>query len=1125
MNLPFSTVALLPALLLCTAVPARAASAKPTAADLAFYEQTVKPILAGACFECHSHEAKKFKGGLALDSAAAIHKGGDTGPAVVPGDLEKSLLIKAVRYTDPDLQMPPKNKKLGSDQIAALEKWVKLGAPMPESGGEKQAVRRGKNTDEDRQWWAFVPVRKPGVPVLKGVISKEVISNEAKGERANRSPLNTQSLITNHSNPIDAFILQKLRANQLSLSPPADRVTLARRVHFDLTGLPPTPFELEQFLADKSADAYEKLVDKLLASPRYGEKWARHWLDLVRYAESDGYRADGYRQDAWRFRDYVVKSLNADKPYDQFVTEQLAGDELYFNAKPETRNPEHLVATGYFRAGIYEYNNRDVRGQWQRILEDITDTSADAFLGVGLQCARCHDHKFDPLLQKDYYRFQAFFTPLLPREDLTLATPAERVAYEAKLAKWEAATADLRAEIESLLAQTRKNTEKSSIEMFVEDIRADILKPVAQRTPHEHQIAELAYRQVAHEFTKLDTKLKGEAKERVIALRKQLTAFDHLKPAPLPPNYGATDVGPVAPPTFLPKGKDRQPVEPGYLSVLDEQPATVKPLPNSTGRRSELARWLTSPQNPLTARVLVNRLWQGHFGRGLAANASDFGKLGEQPSHPELLDWLAATFVEQGWSLKAMHRLMVTSATYRQASSQYLVISDKSAAKSDTPLITNHSRARSVDPENRLLSSFPIRRLEAEQIRDAILAVTGELKLESTGGPSTDQLTPRRSIYSKWLRNAPDPLLNVFDLAEPFQSVAQRNVTTTPPQALLLLNSQMMLRHARAFAKRLEQEHPSSDEDMVNAAYRLAFSREPKTAERAAALQFLNSQKERLGGKNVAASAKGFAAEKMPYRDGVAAVIAPDMGGEALSVPDSPSFPAGDFTLEANILARTVDATAAVRTIAAKWSGDSKKPGWGFAITGAASRRKPQTLVLQIIGVKQDGSFGEEAIFSDQVLALAKPYSVAASVKLATASAPGEVTFYVKDLSNDDEPLSIAKVPHKITSGFANPLSLSIGGRAGKGGGFDGMIDDVRLSTGALKQDDLLLGAEASVNPATVGLWQFESKPSSYKDASKHANDIQPKPSGAKAAATTRASAMADLCHVLLNANEFVYVD
>ena len=1093
------------AALLLSALSAEAAvpPSKPSATDLAFYEQTVKPILAGACFECHSHEAKKFKGGLALDSTAAILKGGDTGPALVPGDVEKSLLIKAVRYTDADLQMPPKNKKLSSDQIAALEKWVKLGAPMPDSGA-KVAVR-GKITEQDRQWWAFVPVRKPVVPAVSG----------------QRSAV---------SNPIDAFILQRLQAERLSPSPAADRVTLARRVHFDLTGLPPTPFELDQFLADKSPDAYEKLVDKLLASPRYGEKWARSWLDLVRYAESDGYKADDYRQHAWRYRDYVVKSLNADKPYSQFITEQLAGDELYLNAKPEARNPEHLVATGYFRAGIYEYNNRDVRGQWQRILEDITDTSADVFLGVGLQCARCHDHKFDPLLQKDYYRFQTFFAPLLPREDLLVATPAERAAHDEKLAKWEAATADIRAEIEKLLAQAKKNTIASALEKFIEDIRVDMSKPVAERTPYEHQIAELAYRQVTYEFDKLDSKLKGEPKERLIALRKKLTEFDSLKPAPLPPFFGATDVGPVAPPTILAKGKNKETIAPGYLSVLDPKDVQVAALPTSTGRRSELARWLTEPENPLTARVMVNRLWQGHFGRGLAANASDFGKLGEKPSHPELLDWLAATFVEKGWSLKAMHRLMVTSQTYRQASGQYSVSSvqpgtgTKVASLNTDLLNTEHSLANRVDPENRLLWRFSARRLEAEQIRDAVLAATGELKLEPAGGPGTDQLTPRRSIYSKWLRNAPNPLLNVFDLAEPFQSVAQRNVTTTPPQALLLLNSQMVLRHARAFAKRLEEEHPSSDEDMVNAAYRLAFSREPRAGERAAALQFLGEQKQRLAAKG-ADTGRGFAAEKMPYRDGVAAVVAPDMGGDALAVPDSPSFPTGDFTIEANILARTVDASAIVRTIAAKWSGDSKKPGWGFALTGDGSRRKPRTLVLQIIGVKQDGSFGEEAIFSDQVLALAKPYAVAATVKLATATTPGEVVFYVKDLSNDDEPLSVAKVPHKITGGFMNPLALNLGGRAGKGGGFDGMLDDVRFSTGALKQEELLLGTEAAATDATVGLWQFESKPSAFKDATKHANDIVPKPIAAKAAANTRAAAMADLCHVLLNANEFVYVD
>ncbi|NBR84872.1 MAG: DUF1553 domain-containing protein [Proteobacteria bacterium] len=1072
---------LLSALLVCAVPIGRAATVKAAIGDLAFYEQSVRPLLAAACFECHSHEAKKFKGGLALDSTAAVLKGGDTGPAVVPGDLEKSLLIKAVRYTDADLQMPPKNKRLSAEQIAVLEQWVKSGAPMPP--GENRVVRRGKITDEDRQWWAFQPLRKPAVPT--------------PGNRAATS-----------GNPIDAFIQQKLTSANLAVSPPAQRATLVRRLYFDLTGLPPTPFELDQFLADKAADAYERLVEKLLASPRYGEKWARHWLDLVRFAESDGYKADDFRAHAWRYRDYVVRSFNADKPYDLFVKEQLAGDELF------PANPEALAATSYFRNGIYEYNNRDVRGQWQRILEDITDTTADAFMGVGLQCARCHDHKFDPILQKDYYRLQAFLAPLLPREDIPLATPEEKAEYQAKLAKWEAATADLRAELEKLLEPVKRSALKGAVEKFIEDIREDLNTPIAQRTPYQHQIAELAYRQVTYEFDKLDAKLKGDAKERVVAIRKKLTEFDALKPKPLTPLFGATDVGPVAPPTYLPKGKTKEPIEPGYLTVLDPGPAKITPLPHSTGRRSELSRWLTSPENPLTARVMVNRLWQWHFGRGLAANASDFGKLGEQPTHPELLDWLAATFVEKGWSLKAMHRLMVTSATYRQSSAN-----SELGARSP-----EFARAQQTDPENRLLWRFPTRRLEAEQIRDAVLAVTGELKLEPAGGPSTDFLTPRRSIYSKLMRNSPDPLLNVFDLAESFNSVAQRNVTTTPPQALLLFNSQMMLRHAKTFAARLEQENPSSDEEMVNAAYRLAFSREPRPNERAAALQFMQSQSLRIGTKP--ASSAVFAAEKMPYRDGMAAVISPEMGGETLTVPDNPSLALEDFTLEACVLVRSVDSGAMVRTIAAKWSGDAKKPGWGFAITGKGSRRKPQTLVLQIIGTKTDGSFGEEAIFSDHSLATGKPYYVAASVKLAKPGVPGEVTFYVKDLANDDEPLSLAKVPHKIIGGFANALPLNLGGRSGKSGGFDGMIDDVRLSTGTLTQADLLLGGDARATDQTLGLWQFETKPSAFKDASKHANDLQfNTTTAAKSAATTRAAALADFCHVLLNANEFVYVD
>ncbi len=1052
-------------------------AAKPTTEQAAFFEQKIRPLLAERCFKCHSHDAEKIKGGLVLDSLAGALKGGDTGPAIVPGQPEKSLLIKAVSGADPDLQMPPK-KKLAASEIETLKQWVKIGAPWPGASSQTSLPKRASSqiTDDDRKWWSYQPVRKPAPPQVKD-------NGWAR-------------------NDVDRFILAKLNDAGLKPSAEADRVTLVRRVYFDLVGLPPTPAQVDEFLADTSTDAYERLVDKLLASPRFGEKWARHWLDLVRYAESDGYKADDYRPNSWRYRDYVIKSFNDDKPYDRFVREQLAADELF----PD--DPGALAGTSYLRHGIYEYNNRNVEGQWKGILNDLTDTTADAFLGVGLQCARCHNHKFDPILQKDYYRLQAFFAPILMRDDITLATAQQRADYAAKLQKWEDATADIRADLEKLLAPVKKRAEKDMVDKFIVDIQEMMRKPVAERAPYEHQIAELAYRQVTYEFDRIDAKLKGDAKEKVIALRKKLAEFDKLRPEPLPSVLTATDVGPVAPPTVVPKGSKPEAVEPGYLTVLDEKPATVKPLPNSTGRRSELARWMTSPENPLTARVMVNRLWQWHFGRGLAANTSDFGKLGEKPSHPELLDWLAATFVENGWSVKKIHRLIVTSAAYRQSSH-----------------VAPQNIAQSKDPENRLLWRGNVRRLEAEQIRDTILSVTGELKLEQAGGPSTDFLTPRRTIYSKVLRNSRDPLLDVFDLAESFGSVAQRNTTTTPTQALLLFNSQMMLRHAKAFAKRLEEMYPSSDDEMVGGAYRLAFGREPGPAEKSAALKFIRDQMPRLGAGAVA-SAAPIATEKMPYRDGVAAVISPEMGGESLSVPDSPTLPNGDFTIESCVLVRSVDTGGVVRTIAAKWNADIKKPGWGFAITGKGSRRKPQTLVLQIIGTKQDGSFGEEAIFSDQVLTLGKPYFVAASVKLATSAEFGEVTFYVKDLGNDDEPLSVVKVPHQITGGFANHLALNIGGRSAKSGGFDGMIDDVRLSNGALTTDELLINHDAATEK-TAGYWQFEARPSAFKDASKNGNDIVPnaKAAAAKSAAQARAAALADFCHVMLNANEFVYVD
>ena len=434
----------------------------PEGAD--FFEKKVAPIFKEQCYKCHSHSADKIKGGLVLDSADGAFNGGDTGPAVVPGDLAKSLLITAVRYQDDDLQMPPKGKKLSDEQIATLTDWVKMGAPWPKpAGGQKMAVRaKGKITDEDRKWWAFQPMAKPEPPAV-----------DDKGWCVNE---------------IDRFIFKKLAENGLAPAPPAKPEQLARRIYFDLTGLPPTPEESAAFAVESIRDpqsAIRSLTARLLASPRYGERWARHWLDLVRYAESDGFKADDYRPNVWRYRDYVIAAFNADKPYDRFVQEQLAGDEL-FPGDPEARN-----GTAFLRHWIYEYNNRDVVMQWTNILNDVTDVTADVFLGLGVQCARCHDHKFDPILQKDYYRLQAFFAPLQPRDDLLLATPQDEAVYRGKLKVWEEKTADIRGQIAELEKTYRGKVAEEVIGKFPPETEALLRKSAAERTPLEQQLAEI----------------------------------------------------------------------------------------------------------------------------------------------------------------------------------------------------------------------------------------------------------------------------------------------------------------------------------------------------------------------------------------------------------------------------------------------------------------------------------------------------------------------------------------------------------------------------------------------------------------------------------------------------------
>jgi len=768
-------------------------SAAPVAAE--DLEAKARGVFETHCFRCHSHKANKSKGGLMLDARPSMLKGGQTGPALHPGEPEKSLLLQLVRSKDEDARMPPSGS-LPADQEKILEAWIKAGAPWTDSG-DKKGVRVPETiTPEDRKYWAFLPARKAPPP----------------------TPANPDW----NRHPIDRFLAAKLEAERLKPSAPASRATLIRRLYFDLLGLPPTPKEVDDFVADADPAAYEKLVDRLLADPGYGEQMARHWLDLVRYAESDGFRQDAYRPHVWRYRDYVVRAFQEDRPYDQFVREQLAGDEL------APGKPEALAAVGFLTHGIYEFNQRDVRTQWDGMLGETAEVAGEAFLALGFGCARCHDHKYDPILQKDYYRFRAFFDALMPSESAPFAMPAEIAEHAKKEAAWQANTAAIRRQIEELEKKDADAISRSMITKFPPDIQAMIGTSQEKRTPLEKQLASLAYRQVTQELEGLDKKIKGPNAEKLASLRKELARFDGERPKQLPLMQTIRETGMTGPPSSMPKGKEF--LAPAFPIVLEESLPKIAPNPESrsTGRRSVLAKWITRSDHPLTARVMVNRLWQQHFGRGLVGTTNDFGRLGDAPTHPELLDWLAVTFVENAWSIKKMHRLIVTSQAYRQASA---VPKDAAAFKKD--------------PDNRLLWHMPTRRLQAEQIRDALLAASDKLD-RTIGGPPVEFGSPRRTLYLKVRRNTREPMLDAFDLPETFSSIGQRNVTTTPTQALLLLNAPAMMEHAKAFADRLHKDEPRDEERRFDQAVRLAWGRRPTDEERSLAREFLQEQEQKL---------------------------------------------------------------------------------------------------------------------------------------------------------------------------------------------------------------------------------------------------------------------------------------
>ena len=663
-------------------------------------------------------------------------------------------------------------------------------------------------------------------------------------------------------NPIDAFVLAKLEEAGLPPAPEADRPTLVRRLFFDLIGVPPTPEEIEAFVQDRSADAYEKLVDRLLASPRHGERWALYWLDLVRYAESDGFKADDVRPTAWRYRDYVIEAFNSDKPYDRFIREQLAGDELY------SEEADAWIATGFNRHFPDEYNAVNLEQRRQEILNDITDTTCQVFLGLTVGCARCHDHKFDPILQTDYYRVQAFFASYRP-EDIPVGKPKQLQHYREQMHEWEAETAALRDRLAALEEPYRRRLSAQRMKRFPKEYQEAFFTPTEKRTPLQQQLSNMVAPQVDVPMAAITKAMKPDVRRQWDDLKKQMEGFARQKPARPPTAMALTDIGPLAPTTYvLKRGNWRQrgaEIPPGFLSCIDDRAADIAPPKanaRTTGRRSVLANWIARADNPLTARVMVNRLWQHHLGRGIVATPSDFGVQGTPPTHPKLLDWLACEFVARGWSLKAIHRLIVTSATYRQASTW-----DKHNA--------------GVDPENRLCWRMNRRRLEGEGLRDAMLAVSGQLN-RAMGGPSVHPELPaelgvprggwpvssdlrqrhRRSVYIFVKRNLRYPLFSAFDAPDSNETCARRHQSTSAPQALMLLNSKAVQELAQAFATRIlkEGEQPVQ---VIERAYRLALGRSPDRQERDTLLAYLQREA-RLSRGEVNAKGKALASVRFP---------------------------------------------------------------------------------------------------------------------------------------------------------------------------------------------------------------------------------------------------------------------
>jgi hypothetical protein len=1083
-------------------------SAKPNPAAVEFFEKKIRPVLIEKCYECHSEKAKadgKLKGGLLLDSRQATQTGGDSGPSIVPQKLDESLLIDAIRYGEDSYQMPPAGK-LPDAVIADFETWVSMGAPDPRDAPSATTARKEIDWELARQHWSLQPPQQWAAPAVKeaGWIQK----------------------------PIDAFILAKLENAGLRHAEQAPRQTLLRRACFDLTGLPPTVEQLNQFMNDASPDAFTRLVDRLLESTSYGERWARHWLDVARYSEDNTNMGphNGPYPHAWRYRDWVVQALNEDVPYDEFVVRQLATDFL-----PET-GPEDHAALGF--QGLAPSYHKEValaklalENRYADEWEDRVDAIGRGLLGLTLACARCHDHKYDPVTAEDYYSLASIFAscrqttrPIISDEEVAKTQPArDKVKQlEEQLAEWEKQIKELPKEIAELekqlkehLAATTSGAEsaaesptKKSAGTEPEDVKegsdAGENAPAAfdpgtaqQRIAEAKELIEKAKTDTPKAKAEIEEVKKTPGFEVPVAdalteeqVRVEEINKDRMKIVYYPNKPRDLNV-------FIrgDAGRPGKPVQRRFLQVLS--PDRLEPYTNGSGRL-ELARSITSRDNPLTARVIVNRVWMHHFGIGLVDSPSNFGITGSKPSHPQLLDDLAVRFMENGWSLKWLHREILLSATYQQSS---------------VPMSVDQFKA--TDPDNRLLSHFHRHRLNAEAFRDSVLAVSGQLD-STIGGPSGDADMvdfKRRTLYAAVSRHKLSDTLQTFDFPDPAIHCAKRADTTTPLQQMFVLNSPFMREQATEVASRVNTDGSQTVEQKVQFVHRLLFARDASAAEIAIAREFLPDDSSTSVSSALLSDAEA---------------VAPTFSGKRVRTDISQL--GDDYSVEMWIRNTLPNSSRPVTGYF--FSRGTEQPatdhGDHFGISGTSGGQPGRLLFY-------NGATNKQSVRGADVLKINQWYHVA-----MVRSGESVSLFLNGDLSKGAS--ATAKPGYKSGVG-----TVFIGGRRDNFANFQGQLQEAALFDRSLTGDEIAAHFAASnvvdaagetgrlVSHADYATAILKSKPIAYwplrtdpltvaqaSDASENSNHGDYEGRAGGVALQTRWSRYT---HALLSSNEFLYID